>query len=57
VGVTAAFLGGKQGCRLGLPPKQGPRPWDHGPLILVPQTHWGAISFSDRSDSIFRKHS
>jgi hypothetical protein len=57
VGVTAAFLWGKQGCRKGVPTKHGPRSVGHGPIMLVPQIHWGAISFSDRSDSIFRKHS
>ena len=37
--------------------KHGPRPWDHGPIILVPQIHWGIISLSDRSELIFHKHS
>jgi len=57
LGVTAAFLLGEQGCRKVVPTKLGPRSVDHGPIMLVPQIHWGAISFSDRSDSIFRKHS
>lgn len=56
-GLLRPFFGGEQGCCKGVPTKHGPRSLGHGPIMSVPQIHWGAISFSDRSDSIFRKHS